>query len=142
MLKLRSKQRMFSGLSRSFGTLQTGVRATSFLGSCVLGPQVSLAFSMAGLSHTQHTHGGPEPAHLQVEVCFAFQHAVSSPYACISWALGMAGLFHTQHMQLGSEFTHQQVESTLSAWMMVPLAHLSACWARHTSGRVPVSPQT
>ena len=71
MLKLRSKQRMFSGLSRSFGTLQTGVRATSFLGSCVLGPQVSLAFSMAGLSHTQHTHGGPEPAHLQVEVCFA-----------------------------------------------------------------------
>ena len=67
MLKLRSKQRMFSGLARSFGTLQTGVKATSYLGSCVLGPQLSLAFSMQGLSGRHNSHP-PEPAHLQVEV--------------------------------------------------------------------------
>ena len=67
MLKLRSKQRMFSGLSRSFGTLQTGVKATSYLGSRVLGPQLSLAFSMQGLSSRHHSHP-PEPAHLEVEV--------------------------------------------------------------------------
>ena len=75
VLKLRSKQRMFSGLARSFGTLQTGVKATSFLGSCVLGPQLSLAFSMEGLSDQHHTHH-PEPAHLQVEVS---SHALFEP---------------------------------------------------------------
>ena len=112
MLKLRSKQRMFSGLSRSFGTLQTGVRATSFLGSCVLGPQVSLAFSMDGLSHTQHTHGGPEPAHLQVEVMHCLLTHRAIPICTHDSAIGVAGLFHTQHMQRGPTgiITHLQVE--------------------------------
>ena len=67
VLKLRSKQRMFSGLACSFGTLQTGVSATKFMGSTVLGPQLSLAFSMDGLSGRHHSHP-PKPAHLQVEV--------------------------------------------------------------------------
>ena len=80
VLRQRAKQRMYSGLERSFGAASaSGARHASFLFSNVLGPQLSLLFSLGPprpaaspraphASPQRHQQPPPQPANLQIEV--------------------------------------------------------------------------
>ena len=67
VLRLRAKQRMYSGLQRGSGQLAAQHCVSSFMSSQVMGPQLSLLCSVEP-PPPQRSGGPKKPVDLQVEV--------------------------------------------------------------------------
>lgn len=67
VLRLRAKQRMYSGLQRGFGRLAAQHCVSSFMSSQVMGPQLSLLCCVEP-PPSQRGGGPKKPIDLQIEV--------------------------------------------------------------------------